>query len=61
VAQQPRGGGAAVPGGVPEPQRCGTEGCGQWAQRGGLCLGVSEVFSHLNDSMFLRRAAAEME
>ena len=25
------GGGVTVPGGVPEPWRCGTEGCGQWA------------------------------
>jgi len=24
------GGGVTVPGGVAEPWRCGTEGCGQW-------------------------------
>jgi len=29
--------------------RCGTEGCGQWAQWGGLGLGILEVFSSLND------------
>jgi len=27
----PGGGAVPIPGGVPEPQRCGTEGCGQWA------------------------------
>lgn len=32
-----------------EPWRCGTEGCGQWAQRGGL--GILELFSNLNVSM----------
>ena len=25
------GGGVTIPGGVPEPWGCGTEGCGQWA------------------------------
>jgi len=25
------GGGVIIPGGVPEPWRCGTEGRGQWA------------------------------
>jgi len=35
VAQAAQGGGAVtVPGGVPEPCGCGTEGCGQWAFRG---------------------------
>ena len=29
-----------VPGGVPGPWRCGTEGCGQWAQWGGVGVGV---------------------
>ena len=38
-----------------EPWRCGTEGCGQWACWGwaGLDLGVSEVSSHLHDSIVL--------
>ena len=27
-------GGATIPGGVPEPCGCGTEGCGQWARWG---------------------------
>jgi len=31
-------GGVTVPGSVPEPWRCGTEGGGQWAQWGGLRL-----------------------
>jgi len=25
------GGGVTIPGGAPDPWRCGTEGCGQWA------------------------------
>ena len=47
------GGGVTVPGGVPEPWGCGTEGRGQWAWWGGLGLDVviSEIFSNLNDSM----------
>ena len=28
-------GGVAIPGGVPWPWGCGTEGCGQWARWGG--------------------------
>ena len=31
VAQLPRSGGLTIPAGVPEPWRCGTEGCEQWA------------------------------
>ena len=27
--------GVTIPGGVPEPWGCGTEGCGQWAWGGG--------------------------
>ena len=34
------GGGVTVPGGVQELWRCGTEGCGQWAQWGGLGLNL---------------------
>jgi len=30
--------GIAIPGGVQEPWRCGTKGCGPWAQGGGLGL-----------------------
>ena len=33
-----RGGGVTIPGGVPEPWGCGTEGRGQWAWWGGLGL-----------------------
>jgi len=29
------GGGVTVPGGVTEPRRCDSEGCGQWAWDGG--------------------------
>ena len=49
------GGGVTVPGGVPEPWRCGSEGRGQWAQWGGLGLdlGILEVSSNLGDSMIL--------
>ena len=32
-------GGVTVPGGVTEPWRCGTEGCGQWAQWGQAGVG----------------------
>ena len=33
VAQAAQGGGGVTaPGGVQEPQSCGTEGCGQWAR-----------------------------
>ena len=47
------GGGVTVPGGVPEPWGCGTEGRGQWAQWGelGFDAWISEVFSNLNESM----------
>ena len=34
VAQLPRSGGVTIPGGVPEPWGCGTEGRGQWARWG---------------------------
>jgi len=34
----PGSGVGTVPGGVPEPWRCGTEECGQWAWWGGLGL-----------------------
>ena len=46
-------GAVTVPGGVPEPWRCGTEGCGCWAWWGGLGLDleISEVFSSLSDSV----------
>ena len=49
------GGGVTIPGGVPEPWGCGTEGRGQWAWWGGLGLGLGilEVFSYLSDSMVL--------
>ena len=42
--------GVIIPGGVPEPWRCGTEGRGQWAWWGalGLDLGISEHFSNRN-------------
>ena len=41
------------PWGCLEPWGCGTEGCGQWAQWGGLGLelGIREVSSNLNDSV----------
>ena len=39
------GGGVPIPGGAPEPWRCGAWGRGQWARWGGL--GISEVFSNL--------------
>ena len=47
--------GVPIPGGVPELRRCGTEGCGQWARRGGLGLGlgISEGFSNPSDSVIL--------
>ena len=56
LAEAAQGGGeVTIPGGVPEPWRCGTEGCGQWARWGGLMLdlGILEVFSNLNDFMIL--------
>ena len=47
------GGGVTIPGGVPKLWGCGTEGRGQWAWRDGMELdvGISEVFSNLNDPM----------
>ena len=49
------GGGVTVPGGAPGLCRCGTEGRGQWARRGGLRSEwvILEVFSNLNDSVIL--------
>jgi len=42
-------GGVTIPGGVPGPWRCGTEGCGQWAWWGGLGLdlGILKPFPTL--------------
>ena len=34
------GGGVTVPGGVPEPCGCGTEGHRQWARCDGLLVGL---------------------
>ena len=51
LAQLPRSGGVTIPGGVPEPCRCGTEGHGHSGLR--LGLGVSEVISNLKDSTVL--------
>jgi len=49
----PGSGGVTVPGGAPEPWRCGTEGRGQWARWGGLGFDmvILEFFSNMNDSM----------
>lgn len=49
VAQLPREWGVIVPGGVQEPWGCGTEGHAQWAWWDELGLGISVVFSNLND------------
>ena len=51
------GGGVTIRGGVPEPWRCGTEGCAQCACWGGLGLdlGALGIFSDLNDSVNLLR------
>ena len=54
----PRGGGVTIPGGVPGPWRCGTEGRGQRAWWDGLGLGTLELFSNLKDSMILCVAVA---
>ena len=45
----PGSGGVTVPGGVQEPWGCGTEGHAQWAWWDELGLGISVVFSNLND------------
>jgi len=52
----PGSGGVTVPGGVPEPWRCGTEGRGQWAWWDGLGLdlGILAVFSNCSDSVTLQ-------
>ena len=50
------GGGVTIPGGVPEPWRCGTEGCSQWAWWGwadSWIWGLLMVFSNINDSVIL--------
>jgi len=49
--------GVTIPGGVPEPWGCGTEGRGQWAWGGGLGLDlvILEAFSSLNDSMIHKK------
>lgn len=39
--------------GVLKERGCGTEGRGQWAQQGGLGLGILEISSNLNNSMLL--------
>jgi len=40
LAQAAQGGsGVTVPGAVQEPQRCGTDGCDQWARCDGLTAG----------------------
>ena len=56
LAQAAQGGGrVTIPGGVPEPWRCGTEGHGQWVWWDGLGLdlGTLEIISNLSDSMIL--------
>jgi len=57
LAQAAQGsGGVTVPGGVPEPWRCGTEGC---AQQAALVVGgrldwvILEVSSNLSDSLII--------
>ena len=52
-AQLPRNAGVTVPGGVPEPWRCGTEGRGQWARWGGLGLGDLSSLCSLSDRRIL--------
>ena len=45
-------GGVTIPGGA--PWGCGTEGCGQWAQWGGMGLDlILAVLSNLYDSVIL--------
>lgn len=48
-------GGVTIPEGVWKIWRCGTEEHGQWAWWGGLrlVLGISKVFSDLDDSVIL--------
>ena len=44
VAQSAQGGeGVAIPGGVPEMWRCGTEGRGQWARWGWAGVGLRDL------------------
>ena len=51
----PGSGGVTVPEGVPEPQRCGTGGYGQWARGDGLGWSwmAFVFFSNLNGSVIL--------
>lgn len=51
----PGSGGVTIPGGVLEPWRCGTEGCGQWLWWGGglMVRVIVKVFSNFSDSMIL--------
>jgi len=52
--------GVTTAGGVPQPWRCGTEGCGQWATLvggGRLDWMISEVFSNPDDCRALRSPA----
>jgi len=37
----PEGGRVTIPGAVPEPQGCGTEGCGQWDLQSQHCVVLS--------------------
>ena len=54
VAQAAQGGGGVtVPGGVPEPCGCGTEGSGHGVMGCWLGWVVLEVFSNLNGSVIL--------
>ena len=53
MAQLPREVVATVPGGVPEPLRCGTEGRGHGGDGLGLDLVISVIFSNLNDGTAL--------
>jgi len=52
--------GVTVPGGTPEPWGCGTEGCRHCAWWGELRLGISEVFSNLNDSVILKHRQLQL-
>ena len=56
------GGGVTVPGGVPEPCGCGTEGHGQWAWCDGLLVGLGGLRGHsnINDSMILHSASTTL-
>ena len=47
----PGSGGVTIPGGVPYPRGCGTEGCGDGHGGVGLDWLTLVVFSSLNDSV----------